>query len=582
MGKWNRLSIKISTLVVIMISILTFVSGAILLNSINKTTQETIAKNSVGVAQNIAERFDAAEYEQFLQTKTEDDHYWRLREELNDFREKANVLYAYTLEVTENNEVAILVDGMPIDEEELVAEIGELTEGVTAEELQPVLEGKTYYTEIFEDPLYGDYLSAFAPIKNASGEVIGILGVDIDAQEVGSITKDVTIAALPIFITTILIIAIIAILTMVIFVSRQLKPLVHIQKAADEIAQGNLQEANTIVAQLPIRKKDEIGLLSGSIQRMIQQLSDIIQQLTASSSKIGKSSDELVATTDALVATNQEIEQNVKAVAAGSENQLHSTEDSARGMEEITMNVQQIAENAFAALDTSQHTLKEAEAGKEAVQRVLNQMNHISTSTEKISQIIEQLVSHSNEIENILMMISEIAEQTNLLALNAAIEAARAGEHGKGFAVVSDEIRKLADESKASTEKIASLIQMINHDTEEAIKAMQAGKAEAEEGSEMVANMQNAFEAILANIARVTAQIKDVSSSTNQITAETEEINSNIDGLADIAKETSDKTNIVVANTTEQIHTMNEIANAANDLKQISNQLEEIIERFRL
>lgn len=583
MKRSNKLSIKISSIVIAMIVLLTLISGAILLNSIQKTTAETISNVGVDIAENIAKQFDAELYEEFLQTKTENDAYWQLREQLNDFREKSNVLYAITLEITEDNEVAILIDGMPREEDELAAAIGEITEVTSYEYVKPVIEeGKTNYTEIVKDPQYGDFLTALAPIKNAQGEVIGALAVDIDAEQIGTITKDVTFGVLPIFIGTMLIITIVAIIILVWFVSRQLQPIVHIQQAADEIAQGNLAAANDLVKRLPIHKKDEVGHLSHSIQRMIQQLANIVQQLATSSTNISSSSDELVTNTDALITTNKAIEQNMKEVAAGSENQLHSTEDSARGMEEITENVQQIAENAFEALDTSQNTLQEAEKGKEAVHSVLSQMNNISNSTAKIATMIERLVAHSNEIETILTMITEIAEQTNLLALNAAIEAARAGEHGKGFAVVSDEIRKLADESKKSTDKIAALIQMINADTQEAIAAMQQGQKEAAEGSEMVISMQQAFEAILANIQKVTQQVKDVSSATNQITAETEEVSANIEGLASIAQETSRNTNNVVKSTNEQIKAMNEIANAANNLKIISSQLEEIIEQFRL
>src|SRR5699024_6786510 len=170
---------------------------------------------------------------------------------------------------------------------------------------------------------------------------------------------------------------------------------------------------------------------------------------------------------------------------------------------------------------------------------------------------------NSAEIGQIIDIITDISEQTNLLALNAAIEAARAGEHGKGFAVVSEEIRKLADQSKASADQISTLIHSITNNTKEAVSTMAISKQEADKGSEMAMTVEHTFQSILDNIKTVTKQIQDVSSSSQEISANSEEVTAVIDELATVAQQSVKNSEDVVNHANVQLNSMQEITQSA-------------------
>lgn len=269
----------------------------------------------------------------------------------------------------------------------------------------------------------------------------------------------------------------------------------------------------------------------------------------------------MTATTEQVLESNEQIEHAIQQVAAGSNNQLISTEESALSMDKITSNIQEIADHTTTVSETSVHALEETERGKQAIEEISYQINLISKSTSDIANIIEQLNQNSAEIGQIIDIITDISEQTNLLALNAAIEAARAGEHGKGFAVVSEEIRKLADQSKASADQISTLIHSISSNTKEAVSTMAISKQEADKGSEMAMTVEHTFQSILDNIKTVTKQIQDVSSSSQEISANSED---------------------VVNHANVQLNSMQEVSQSSEDLSKIAFDLQNMIQKFKV
>lgn len=579
---FNQLGGKISIRVTVIIIALTVLSGIALYNSIKATSEHAIGNFSIETAQNIAKQIDGDKYNDFLQNQSESDLYWDLRRELNDFRTKSGALYVYTLDVTNESDVIVLVDGMPENEIELAADIGEVIDVTTAQDVEPVLNGNGSFSDVVEDPSYGDYLSAFAPITDNSGNVIGILGVDIGADTISFITSDVTKSILPIFIIVILVLTIIAIIFLSRFILKSLRPLQHLQDAANNIADGDVRKADEIINQLPKNNNDEIGKLTESIHNMIDQLKTMIQSISATSENVAASSEELTANTEQSLEINKQIEHAIQQVRTGSNEQLVSTEESAQSMDRITATIHDISENTSITAETSVHTLEETERGQQTIVEISEQMNTISESTSNIAHIIDELDSHSHQIVQIVDIITDIAEQTNLLALNAAIEAARAGEHGQGFAIVSEEIRNLAEQSKSSADQITTLIQTISHDTKQAVTAMNEGKKEAEIGAKMTVTVDQAFQSILDNVTTMTSQVQKVSSSSHEILANSEEVTALINELANVANQTAAMSDEVAHNTQTQLNSTEEVSQSSVALSKITFELQEIVQNFRI
>ena len=209
-------------------------------------------------------------------------------------------------------------------------------------------------------------------------------------------------------------------------------------------------------------------------------------------------------------------------------------------------------------------------------------MDVINTSTVSVNELVQKLAEQTAEIENITKAITDITDQTNLLALNAAIEAARAGEHGKGFAVVADEVRKLAEESKVSASKIVNLTTIIQKDTKDVEQSVNDTVKNIDEGVSYVQHAQTSFDTIATSIYDMNAQIQEVSASSEEIAATTEQVVGSVKEMAKNVTHSADNSAIVLAATEEQMATMEEIDSVAKTLSEDAMLLQEEVNRFKV
>ncbi|MGM9945916.1 MAG: methyl-accepting chemotaxis protein, partial [Lysinibacillus sp.] len=233
-------------------------------------------------------------------------------------------------------------------------------------------------------------------------------------------------------------------------------------------------------------------------------------------------------------------------------------------------------------VEVSEETTKEAEEGNATIQQVVMQMNKINDSTNDSSTVIRNLEVRSTEIAKIIEVITNISDQTNLLALNAAIEAARAGEHGKGFAVVADEVRKLAEQSKGSADQIANLVREIQVDTEQAVKVMQNGMDDVAVGMTVVQQAGVGFKRIQQSIEQMTSQVQEISAVAQQMSASVEQVNSAMEQVAVKAKQSSKNAEDVAATSEEQLASMEEIASSSTALSKRAEELLAQIRQFKV
>ncbi len=426
-------------------------------------------------------------------------------------------------------------------------------------------------TSVYTDDL-GKWISVMAPIKNESGKEIAVLAIDFDYDGILKQLNKSLMTAITIGIGAGLIG--IAILAAVIYL--MLRPLSQLSRLTRKVAEGDLTET------LTIRRKDEIGTLAAHFSAMIVNIRDIIGKITLSSEEVSQTADVLKMGSEHTAQAAQSISDSISEVAAGSERQKRSTEESGRGMEEMSIGIQRIAESASAAAESSSSALRIAEQGGEKVEHNLEQMKAIQSAVGEASDTIGKLGELSDQIGGITTLIADIAKQTNLLALNAAIEAARAGEHGRGFSVVADSIRKLAEQSRDSSAQIYDLVQVIRTETHLAMQTMDKGSSEVEQMSGIVSSVHEAFADIVHAVEDVTKQIMEVSASSQQISAGSEEITASIMELAEISQQTSDFTQNVAAAAEEQQASMEEISHSVQSMSEMAQELRQTVEKFKV
>lgn len=273
--KPKHLSTKIALICSCIIFILTLLYGFLLMENIKKATIKTIADFTMEQALSLTKQIDSETYASFLKNPKENEIYWKLRNQLNEYRELTGAMFIYTLQVNPNN-IVIMIDGQPKGSK-VAASIGELTSATTNEHVAPVLQGKLNSTEMVHDPKYGEYVSGFAPIEDNAGRVIGILGIDTESSKVYKISRSVILYSLPIFLIASALFMSIALFIIIRYLYQTLMPLQIIQESADLISQDQLDEAVRKIDKEIVVSRDEIGNLFMAYRNMVNRLFEVKQ-----------------------------------------------------------------------------------------------------------------------------------------------------------------------------------------------------------------------------------------------------------------------------------------------------------------
>ncbi len=353
-------------------------------------------------------------------------------------------------------------------------------------------------------------------------------------------------------------------------------PIKKLQALMKQAGDGDL------TVQGDYRSKDEIGQLNGSFNDMTSTLRTILQQVTNTSELVAASSEELTANSEETTKATEMIAHTMEEMANGSTQQIQSVEETVVIVKEVSTGVTQIASNARQVEITANKASEKAVLGNEAIGQAISQMKSINNTVNGLSGVVRGLGEKSNEIGQIIESITNIASQTNLLALNAAIEAARAGEQGRGFAVVADEVRKLAEESAKSAQQIASLISSIQGQTHEAVQSMDQATEEVDTGITVVNKAGESFQQIQQSVSQVANEIQEVSVAIEQISKSTDQIVSNVDVIAEVSETVSAGTQNVSAASEEQLASMEEIASSSSALSQMAEDLQVMINKFKV
>ena len=373
-------------------------------------------------------------------------------------------------------------------------------------------------------------------------------------------------------------IAIVALLGLIIFVivTRTVKPAVEMVAVTQAVASGDLS------VTVDVKSKDEIGVLGENFNNMIESMRSLISEITELSTTVSTTSDQMMTSTKEADTVSEQIATTISEVAEGASEQAESTQNGSNMVADLIEGVTRINENASNSETLTENAKGAVESGNKIVAYQKEKMEESKVASANVSKEISLLSDKSQRIGQIVELIGNIAEQTNLLALNAAIEAARAGELGRGFAVVADEVRKLAEESGKATQGIGELIAEIQVSINEVAQEMSKSEKIVLEQEEVVIETSNSFGHILEAVELVNENIKEVAQAAVVLKDNSTEVGENIENIASITEENAASTEEVSASVEEQSATIVQLATSANDLADLSKQLQISISKFKL
>ncbi|MDF2935741.1 MAG: methyl-accepting chemotaxis sensory transducer [Paenibacillaceae bacterium] len=362
------------------------------------------------------------------------------------------------------------------------------------------------------------------------------------------------------------------------WISRQLSiPIRQIARVAEQVAAGDLR-----AEPLAFSRKDELGELGGSVDRMLESLKGLIHRLADSSTVVEQSSrvllDQAVRTESAGLAISQAVHETDE----GARTQSIQVAQMTGILQEMAAAIRMTASSGESAASASTRSAEQAGLGLQVIERAMAEMESVCHDVQEAAEQMTQLDKEAARISEIAGLIKEISSQTNLLALNASIEAARAGEHGRGFAVVAEEVRKLAEEAKESSERAADAVKLLRRGTQQAADKMRRNASGAEAGMKSALEAGAMFKEIAAEVDSVSALMTDLSAAVEEAFAGSEEIVSQAEGLKSIADQSFDRSKKAAEQAGETVSAMKEIRRYSERLEQESKDLSQAMSEFML
>ena len=357
-----------------------------------------------------------------------------------------------------------------------------------------------------------------------------------------------------------------------------IRPLKLLNTQMLNIAEGEADLTKTIL----VKNKDEFGELASSFNKFISSLRELVIKIAESSEQITAASDEFSASSEQTKKTSEQISYSMQQIASQSTDHAMMTKTSLESINDSTTGLLTISSNTSNVADFSYSMKMQADKGAKSLNQVVEQMASIHNSVDIADKGITNLASHAIKIDNITTLINQISGQTNLLALNASIEAARAGEYGKGFSVVADEVKKLAEQSNQSAKQIKEIVQSIQTETKETVHMISMVKENVSEGIDLSQATSVQFTEILGSIDQVSSQIQEIAATSEQISSGFHVITHSVEEIASGTNETSNSTEEIAAATEQQFAALDEISNAANSLAKLAEQVQGLVLRFKV
>ncbi|GAA0076985.1 methyl-accepting chemotaxis protein [Clostridium sp. CTA-5] len=574
--KWS-LAKKIVTFITIMLLIYSVILGTVTSIKTKSNIKQEVNKNIINTLNVITANIDGDKLEELIKNGEEsNDYYDNLHQYLEDAREKSDFKFLYTIGKFKDNNFYYLVDGLDEDNEEF-SEFGEKVE---------ILEGKndnyknenetlktgSYVTNIEYYEEWGYLISANVAIYNSKNEPVAILAADLNANDYNSSLNKITYF----IITNLIFGGILIAICIGIYLVRALKPMKKIKNVALSIAKGNLN------VSLDVKSEDEIGKISKAMNEMGRNLNDMVINIGNNSEDVLMYSNDLKAQSEQFTSSAKQVVFKTGEIAEFSEVQYDKTQLIVKKAQNINLEVENIINKLKKVSLEIESSYSQAQKGENIIKNSTDKIITANNSMEASKEKILELDKNINVITNFVEVITNISDQTNLLALNASIEASRAGEAGRGFSVVAEEVRKLADESSKVTKEITGILKAIDLSSKEVFSSIDKTYNELKEGTSTSKEAQKYFENIFTSSNNVKNNTSEVLGSINNYSKETEDILIAVKDADENIKKLSKSCESISKILEEQFVSSEEILRYASELNSVSEKLEDSIKVFSI
>ncbi|MGO4547150.1 methyl-accepting chemotaxis protein [Paenibacillus sp. 2TAB23] len=569
---------RLLTRMVLFFSMLILLAGTVLGITIYRSStglvEQSLGAQAQLVAESAAKLVDVEAFAKLSVEGGETDYYFQLREQLNAMREMNGLKYVYTLGKSEQDGKAVyyyVVDGAPLDiDPEDFSALGDPEENEYPGMVATFEEGVPQIGELTNDSEYGATITAYVPLKNKAGELLGIVGADFDATNVYALMDDNRKATL--YVTSGIIAA--GIVLVFLLASYLTRPLLKLTSQVARVREGDM------TVEIRASRKDEIGHLAHTFDQLVTNTRTVIRSMRDNSERLLHTSEGVTSHARNTTEAGRLIAASIQDASGGANIQVVRAADMTKAVEGMTNSMLRITESAAIVSDVAKETMDQTERGNELILHAMAEMEAIHVTASSMLAATKHLASRSGEIGEITNVMASIAKQTNLLALNAAIEASHAGENGKGFAVVAEEVRKLATQSQLSATQIGELISATLEQTAKLSSDMESNTQSVETGLHLVKDAGAAFRSIVTGLEQVNVQLQEVSAASEEVSAESEEVAASVEEMERISRLAAQHFEGIAANSGAQIVSMDEVSASAEQIREMSNELTSLNKRF--
>lgn len=561
----SKLGARILRIIILILVIFTVILGSACFYSFNKEYRQlrNEAKNSI---EKFVVHVDGEKLQTVINEKNMDSGEF---EEIYDAMARAKGLYDFKYTYTlgrKNDTTGYFIVDASSDSEDLGKEYP------LEDEMKEAFSGKIVVTrKAYTDEL-GTFISAYAPVRNSSGEVIAIAGGDKDVTGFQNIKASLFKYFIIAWIIGLMISAIICF----VFSRRVSAAIKMIRNGLNSMAEGDLTKT------IQIRSRDEFEEIGKSINEFGTNISKILGSIKNMSDTIDDTSLSVTANIQEVSASTEEILSSLDEVSMSIQNQTEISSNAVDKMDMLSDNIGKAVLGIKNIYDLSHDSRELNGKQQHSMEDLMTTYKNSKEIAGKVSQQVNLLNEKAEEIGSITDMIAAISGQTNLLALNAAIEAARAGESGRGFAVVSDEIGSLAEQSATSARKISELIQNIQGTIKGTVENIELNRKSTEEQYRTVMKVAEDFNRLYENINTIISKISTTEASINEITSSKDAVISIIDEINSMIKQDAETMEEIRASVEEESSSINDISSRMTDLASKADKLNDSISIFRI
>lgn len=579
MELWKKFIIL---LVAIMI-VFSVALGLIVYKNTKNIVELTLKENSMILARNVVNQLDSERYEQLVKNPDNHSLYLDLQKELTTILKTNYVTYIYVFKGTpDGKQSMVLVDAGDLNSKETY-QIGDIIEDIPYESVVKTISNNADgFIEFVSVEGWGDFISAYAPVRAENGEIVAYVGLDIETSIIYGIQKSAVTKYLPILLGIVILLSVVMMTTLYLYMRKSLKPIFIMKRATIAFTDGNMAEAQQILDEISFESNDDISDFSSKFKEMMQSMYQIIFNLSGIGTDISKATDSLQEVGDNVQHSSNKLIESAGGIEESVDRQRDLATHSFKTIEEMTAGIMQISDSVSSVMKSSSDTANLMKHSQSEAAMITARMNDVADLVTHTANNVNVLGERYSTIEEMIGVIQSIADQTNLLALNAAIEAARAGEHGKGFTIVAEEVKKLAEMTKLSAEDIRQHIHEFKIVTETVLKEMDHSTVEVKEGAHLVMAISDELDHLFEAVKVVEVDVQNVFEVTNTMSKNTNVVLTALEQTNEASKAVMLETKEVADASKLQESTLSQLSSTIHELTEQVKRLEFMKQKYKL